>query len=367
MKSLSYLNKYFIKYKWRLLLGILFIVANNFFKVETTEFFGDTTDELTNWDGSHSKDELLFYALKAGGYFMLLALIAGVFLFMTRQTIIIVSRFIEYDLKNEIYAHYQRLSYSFYKKNSTGDLMNRISEDVGKVRMYLGPGIMYTLNLAVMSILVITNMLQISGKMTLFVLIPLPIMSFIIYKVASHINKISTTVQEEQSHMSTLVQESFSGIRVVKAYGRNKEVHDRFSESAENYKSKSMRLVLVNSLFMPTIFILIGISTILCIYLGGLLFFDEQITQGGIMKFIIYVNMLTWPFASIGWVTSLIQRAAASQTRINEFLDTAPEIVNHSQEPFTFQGKIEFRNVTYTYPNSGIQSSFRFKLYVKQR
>ena len=366
MKSLSYLNKYFIKYKWRLLLGILFIVANNFFKVETTEFFGDTTDELTNWDGSQSQDQLLFYALKAGGYFMLLALIAGLFLFMTRQTIIIVSRFIEYDLKNEIYAHYQRLSYSFYKRNSTGDLMNRISEDVSKVRMYLGPGIMYTINLAVMSILVITNMVQISGKMTLFVLAPLPLMSYIIYKVASRINKISTTVQEEQSKMSTIVQEAFSGIRVVKAYGRNKEVHDRFSNSAENYKSKSMRLVLVNALFMPTIFILIGISTILCIYLGGMLFFDDQITQGGIMKFIIYVNMLTWPFASIGWVTSLIQRAAASQTRINEFLDTPPEIVNHSQEPFEFMGNIEFKNVSFTYPNSGIKAITNLSFSIKR-
>jgi ATP-binding cassette subfamily B protein len=355
MKSLSYLNKYFFKYKWHVLLGIIFIVATNWFKVLMTEFFGNSMDglkELNHVDQS----EILFYAIKKGATFMLYSLIAGLFLFVTRQTIIVVSRYIEYDLKNEVYAHYQRLGYNFYKKNSTGDLMNRISEDVSKVRMYLGPGIMYTLNLVIMSIMVITNMIQISGKMTLFVLIPLPIMSFIIYKVASRINKLSTTVQEEQSYMSTLVQENFSGIRVVKAYGRNKEVEDKFANSAENYKSKSMRLVLVNSLFMPTIFILIGISTILCIYLGGLLYFKEQISQGGIVKFIIYVNMLTWPFASVGWVTSLIQRAAASQTRINEFLNTPPEIVNGSQEPFSFEGKIEFKNVSYTYPNSGIKA-----------
>ena len=320
-----------------------------------TEFFGDTMDGLKNWNSSE-QSEILIYAIKAGGTFMLYSLIAGLFLFVTRQTIIVVSRYIEYDLKNEIYAHYQRLGYNFYKKNSTGDLMNRISEDVTKVRMYLGPGIMYTLNLVIMSIMVITNMIQISGKMTLFVLMPLPIMSFIIYKVASRINKLSATVQEEQSYMSTLVQENFSGIRVVKAYGRHKEVEDKFANSAENYKSKSMRLVLVNSLFMPTIFILIGISTILCIYLGGLLYFNEQISQGGIVKFIIYVNMLTWPFASVGWVTSLVQRAAASQTRINEFLETPAEIVNGSHEPFSFQGKIEFRNVSYTYPNSGINA-----------
>lgn len=365
MKSLRYLNKYFIKYKWRLLLGLVFIIGNNWFKVAMPEFFGDTTDELLNWDGSNDQQDLMLYALKAGGYFMLLSLIAGVFLFMTRQTIIIVSRYIEYDLKNEIYSHYQKLSYSFYKRNSTGDLMNRISEDVSKVRMYLGPSILYTINLTVMAILIVYNMIQINGKMTIFVLLPLPIMSFIIYKVADRINRLSTTVQEEQSNMSTIVQETFSGIRVLKAYGRHDEANSKFNTSAEGYKSKSMRLVLINSLFMPTIFVLIGISTILCIYLGGVLYFDTEIvngevihkiTRGEIMKFIIYVNMLTWPFASIGWVTSLIQRAAASQTRINEFLNTKAEIVNPTQEPFSFEHEIVFENVSYTYPNSGIQA-----------
>ncbi len=356
MKSLSYLNKYLLKYKWRLLLGVLFIIGTNYFKVATTESFGNTTDELTHWNDTYDQDAILWYALKAGGVFMLLALISGIFLFMTRQTIIIVSRFIEYDLKNEIYAHYQRLNYSFFKKNSTGDLMNRISEDVSHVRMYLGPGIMYTVNLFFLAILVISSMVQISGKMTLIVLIPLPIMSFIIYKVASRINRISTTVQKEQSRMSTIVQETFAGIRVVKAYGRTPETEARFNQSAESYKNKSMRLVLVNSLFMPTIFVLIGISTILCIYIGGLLFFEESITEGQIVQFIIFVNMLTWPFASIGWVTSLVQRAAASQARINEFLKEEPEIVNKEKSPFEFKGRIEFRNVSYTYPNSGIQA-----------
>ncbi len=318
------------------------------------EFFGDTTDELTNWGTENSQDDLLYYSLKVGAYFMLLSLISGIFLFMTRQTIIIMSRLIEYDLKNEIYVHYQKLNYSFFKKNTTGDLMNRISEDVSHVRMYLGPGVMYTINLAVLAILVINNMLQISGSLSIAVLLPLPIMSFIIYKVASRINSISKTVQEEQSNMSTIAQETFTGIRVIKAYSRAAEIEDKFNTSAENYKTKSMRLVLVNSLFMPTIFILIGVSTIMCIYLGGLLYYDEGITPGGIVKFIFYVNMLTWPFASVGWVTSLVQRAAASQTRINEFLKTKPDIVNNSNAPFKFEGKIEFRNVYYTYPNSGI-------------
>ncbi len=337
-------------------MGILFIVGSNWFKVEMPEFFGDTTDELTNWGTENSQDDLLYYSLKVGAYFMLLSLISGIFLFMMRQTIIIMSRLIEYDLKNEIYVHYQRLNYSFFKKNTTGDLMNRISEDVSHVRLYLGPGIMYTINLAVLAILVINNMLQISGSLTIAVLLPLPIMSFVIYKVASRINSISKSVQEEQSNMSTIAQETFTGIRVIKAYSRAKEIEDKFNASAENYKTESMRLVMVNSLFMPTIFILIGVSTIMCIYLGGLLYYDEGITPGGIMKFIFYVNMLTWPFASIGWVTSLVQRAAASQTRINEFLKTTPDIVNNSSAPFKFEGKIEFKNVYYTYPNSGIMA-----------
>lgn len=328
------------------------------------KFFGDTTDELTNWSANNNPDDLLFYSMKVGGYFLLLSLISGVFLFMTRQTIIIMSRLIEYDLKNEIYKHYQKLNYSFYKKNNTGDLMNRISEDVSHVRMYLGPGVMYTINLAILAILVVVNMLAISIPLTVAVLIPLPIMSFLIYKVASKMNALSKTVQEEQSNMSTIVQETFTGIRVIKAYSRLSETKSKFSKSVENYKTKSMKLVLVNSFFMPTIFLLIGISTIVCIYLGGLLYYDKSISPGNIMTFIFYVNMLTWPFASIGWVTSLTQRAAASQSRINEFLETTPEIVNNSTAPFDFQGEIEFRNVSYTYSNSGIKAlkNLSFKL-----
>lgn len=356
MKSLSYLNKYLLKYKWRLLLGVVFIIGSNWFKVEMPDFFGSITDDLTSWNEKDNPDELLVFALKAGGYFMLLSLLSAVFLFMTRQTIIIVSRLIEYDLKNEIYEQYQRLSFSFYKSNNTGDLMNRISEDVTKSRMYLGPGIMYSINLTVLSFLVIKDMIDVSPYLTMFVLIPLPIMSYIIYRVSSRINKISTEVQEEQSHMSNLVQETFTGIRVIKAYGRTSEAEDKFGVSAESYKTKNMKLVLVNSLFMPTIFILIGVSTITSIYLGGLLHYEDQISLGDILKFIFYVNMLTWPFASIGFVTSMIQRAAASQTRINEFLNEEPEIVNTVHTPFSFDGKIEFRNVSYKYPNSGIEA-----------
>jgi len=356
MKSLSYLNKYFIKYKWRLLIGIFFIFATNWFKVEMPNFFGDLIDELAVWQDNNPSESLLIFALKAGGYYMLLIILASLFLFMTRQTIIIVSRLIEYDLKNEIYIQYQKLSSTFYKRNNTGDLMNRISEDVTKVRMYLGPGVMYTINLVILAVLVIRNMISENGYLTIFVLIPLPLMSFIIYKVSSKINSISTIVQKEQSTMTTLVQETFTGIRVIKAYGRTAETEEQFSQSAESYKKKNMRLVLVNSLFIPTIFILIGISTITCIYIGGLLFFDGKITEGVIIKFIFYVNMLTWPFASIGFVTSMIQRAAASQERINEFLKEEPEIVNTNSEKFNFEKEIKFQNVTYTYPDSGIKA-----------
>lgn len=366
MKSLSYLNKYFIKYKWRFLLGIFFIVATNFAKVLMPKYFGEITDELKVWNETYSPDDVFFYALKVGAYYMFLSLIASVFLFLTRQTIIIMSRYIEYDLKNEIYKHYQRLSFSFFKRNNTGDLMNRISEDVTKVRSYLGPGIMYTLNLAVLALLIVYYMISINGYLTIIVLIPLPIMSILIYKVASKINKISGTVQKEQSLMSTLVQETFSGIRVIKAYERSKEVEGKFNDLSSSYLKKNMKKVLIESLFMPVVFVLVGVSTVLCIYLGGLFHIGGKMTIGDITSFIIYVNLLTWPFASVGWVVSLIQSAAASQTRINEFLQEEPEIMNTSNEPFHFENEIEFKNVSYTYPNSGIHAIINLSFIIKK-
>ncbi len=355
MKSLSYLNKYFIKYKWRLLLGTLFIVISNYFGVRMPLFVKDAVDQFMNTVVETTPDDTLMIALKLGGLYMLLSICSGFFLFLTRQTIIIMSRLIEYDLKNEIYDQYQRLDYGFYKQNSTGDLMNRISEDVSQVRMYLGPGIMYTINLVALSALVIYQMVKISPSLTLFVLLPLPLMSFLIYKVSSKMNSLSKEVQVEQSFMSTLAQETFSGIRVVKAYSREKELHNKFNKSADNYKTKNMRLVMVNSLFMPTIVFLIGLSTVLTIYLGGLMSYDGSISPGGIVAIIFFVNKLTWPFASVGWVTSINQRAAASQERINQFLKIKPNIVNTKKESeFNFQGNIEFKNVSYVYPNSGI-------------
>lgn len=351
MKSLSYLNKYFLKYKWRLLLGILFLVGNNFFKVQIPVYTGDKFNGLEKLAGK-SDSFILNEAVMIGLGYIALALISGAFLFATRQTIIIMSRLIEYDLKNEIYQHYQRLDYAFRSRQSTGDLMNRISEDVTYVRMYLGPAMMYSISLLILFVLAIIEMVNISPMLTLYVLLPLPLMSFLVYKVSSKMNQYSRLVQEEQSKMSTLVQEYFSGIRVLKAYGGQKRVKDKFNDSSDNYLKKNMRLVVVNALFLPTIFVLIGLSTLLVIYVGGLFQFAGDIDEGNIITFIIFVNMLTWPFASIGWVTSLVQRAAASQERINEFLAVKPEVVNTNSEPFSFEGQIEFRNVSYSYPEA---------------
>ncbi len=356
MKSLSYLNKYFIKYKWHMLLGVLFIILSNYFGVQMPMFVKSTVDDLFKTADLKNFSSFLTLLLKIGGFYMFLAFMKGFFLFCLRQSIIIMSRLVEYDLKNEIYNQYQRLDYSFFKKNNTGDLMNRISEDVSQVRMYLGPGVMYTINLAVLFTMIISQMIQINGTLTLFVLLPLPLMSFLIYKVSSKMNKLSHEVQQEQSTMSTLIQETFSGIRVVKAYSREKEAKKKFDASADEYKKRNMKLVLVNALFMPTITFLIGLSTLLSIYIGGLMTYNNTITLGEIVAFIFFVNNLTWPFASVGWVTSIIQRASASQERINVFLKEEPEIINTNNSPFTFKGAIEFKNVSYTYPNSGIEA-----------
>jgi len=355
MKSLSYLNKYFLKYKWQLFWGILFTFALNYLYVQMPIIVGSAADTL---EENFNPENWLYTALTLGGIYIAFSLGKGIFLFFQRQMIIKMSRYMEFDLKNEIYAHYQRLSYSFYKRNSTGDLMNRISEDVSKVRMYLGPGIMYTINLVILFTFVLYFMLNINAELTLYVLAPLPVMSFMIYKVSSRMNRQSEEVQREQSGISTLVQESFSGITVLKAYGGEPRFQEQFNNASDNYLKKQMNLVKTNALFMPTITFLIGLSTVLTIYLGGVLSAEAQstLTSGNILTFIFYVNMLTWPFASVGWVTSLVQRAAASQERINEFLKEEPEIKNPTVVPFSFKGKISFKNVSYTYPNSGIQA-----------
>jgi len=291
-----------------------------------------------------------------GALYLVVALLKGLFLFFTRQTVIIMSRLIEFDLKNEVFDHYQSLSLAFYKRNNTGDLMNRISEDVTKVRMYLGPAIMYTINLVVLSVLAISFMLMVNVELTLYVLLPLPVLSISIYYVSSLINKRSEEVQRQQSALSTMVQEAFSGIRVLKAFNRQRSSQVNFEKACNTYKVLSLRQVKVDALFMPSIILLIGLSTIITIYVGGIKAIEGEITIGNIAEFVIYVNMLTWPFASVGWVTSLVQQAAASQERINEFLHTEPEIVNQSDAQDQIVGKIAFRNVAFTYPDSGIEA-----------
>jgi ATP-binding cassette, subfamily B, multidrug efflux pump len=357
MKSLSYLNKYLFKYKWRLILGVIFIIVSNYFGVEMPKLVKNAVNDfLTEIKNENSFESILMLSLKLAGIYILLSIAKGFFLFLTRQMIIIVSRYIEYDLKNEIYQQYQRLNFSFYKKNKTGDLMNRISEDVSQVRMYLGPGLMYTVNLVILSIMAIYTMMKISVPMTLIVLSPLPLMSILIYRVSSKMNKLSKYKQEELSNMSTVVQETFSGMRVIKAYLRELDMKLKFDNSAEEYKNRNMKLVMVNALFMPTITFLIGLSILLTIYYGGLLTYSKTITPGDIIAFVFYVNMLTWPFASVGWVTSINQRAAASQSRINEFLSIEPTIFNPTESAFGQVYEIRFENVSYTHENSGIEA-----------
>ncbi len=352
MKSLRYINKYFVKYKWRFLLGILFTVISNYFGVQMPAFFSDSIDQFQHQIESNDPSAYLWLALELGGIYMGFSLLKGFFLFLMRQTIIVMSRYIEFDLKKEIYDQYQALDQSFYKQNATGDLMNRISEDVGLVRMYTGPGIMYTINLAVSFILIVGKMMTISPSLTIYVLLPLPIMSILIYKVSSTMNKMSLEVQKEQSFLSTLAQESFAGIRIIKAYQREEQTSQKVSESAERYKKQSMRLVLVNAFFSPTIIFLIGLSSMIAIYYGGLLTFEKKMTIGGIVAFIMYVTNLTWPFASLGWISSIIQRAAASQQRINEFLQRQPIIKNETDLSCPLDNGIQFENVSFTYPNS---------------
>ncbi|MEQ9168602.1 MAG: ABC transporter ATP-binding protein [Fulvivirga sp.] len=367
MKELSYLNKYLWKYKYHLALGLLFIIISNIFQIIPAQMVryalnlvGDNILIYKSFQGVDLQDNMyevfaasiLIYAL----IILLMALLRGVFLFMVRQTIIVMSRLIEYDLKNEVYAHYQSLPLSFYRRNNTGDLMNRISEDVSKVRMYLGPSIMYGLNLITLFAMLIPYMLSINVTLTLYALIPLPILSVSIYYVNNIINKRSEEIQISQSGLSTFVQEAFSGIRVLKSFIREKDSINKFSAESNNYKNKSLRLTMVQALFFPLILALIGLSTVLTVYAGSAQVIEGTLTFGNIAEFIIYVNLLTWPVTSLGWISSIIQRAAASQKRLNEFLKTENDIVSTHNKIKVLDGKIVFDKVGFVYPDSGIRA-----------
>jgi len=356
VKELKHLNKYFLKYKNHLLVGIVITVIARIFLLFTPRYIRRIFEIIENKAGLN-EDQIRAELLEAILYIVGAAIIAGIFTFLMRQTIINVSRYIEYDLKNEIYAQYQKLSLNFYKKNRTGDLMNRISEDVGRVRMYAGPAIMYSINTVTLFVIALIYMFNQAPTLTLYTIVPLPILSIIIYKLSKEIHKRSTIVQEYLSKLSTFTQESFSGISVIKAYGIEPKTSVDFDTLSTTSKEKQLHLVKVQALFFPMMILLIGTSNLLVIYIGGMQYINGEIESlGTIAEFIIYVNMLTWPVATVGWVTSIVQQAEASQKRINEFLKIAPEIKNEVKEHTEITGDIMFKNVSFTYDDTNIQA-----------
>jgi ATP-binding cassette subfamily B multidrug efflux pump len=376
VKSLWRLNKYLYKYKGYLLLGIVFTFISNIFVIIPAQLVRIAIDYVVESfsfyqffnEGALSQEArgvFLNFIFIFGVLILLMALLRGFFLFLIRQTIIAMSRFIEFDLKNDIFKHYQELPLSFYRGNSTGDLMARISEDVSRVRMYLGPAIMYGINLIILFPMVIGYMLTVNVPLTLYSLLPLPVLSLSIYFVNTMINERSEKIQRSLSGLSTFVQEAFSGIRVLKAFVREEDSAEDFRKASEEYKDKSIRLTLVQSLFYPLILALIGISTIITVYVGGIQVIEGAIGYGVIAEFILYVNILTWPVTSLGWITSIVQRAAASQTRINEFLDQKTDILSTENLTERIRGKITLKDVSFIYPDSGTKALAHIDFEVK--
>ena len=367
MKELSHLNKYLFKHKHYLVLGLLFVIISNIFQIIPAQLvrqaFDLVLDSLSvhnNFDGTSLQEvfeqiidkSILIY----GVVILVMALLRGLFLFLVRQTLIVMSRHIEYDLKNDIYMHYQTLPLSFYRRNNTGDLLARISEDVSKVRMYLGPAIMYGLSLLTLFLILIPIMLSISVKLTLYALIPLPLLSLSIYFVNNIINRRSEEIQKSLSGLSTYVQEAFSGIRVIKSFAREDDSVRKFTKESNDYMYKALRLTRVNALFFPLIFGLIGLSVILTVYIGGAEVINGTLSFGNIAEFIIYINILTWPVTSLGWVTSVVQRAAASQKRINEFMLEENDIISVADRAKILEGSIVFDQISFIYPDTGIKA-----------
>ncbi|MCB0532842.1 MAG: ABC transporter ATP-binding protein [Lewinellaceae bacterium] len=393
MQQLAYLNKFFWNYRWRFLLGIVFVGLANWFRVWQPKVIRNALDTVveqvrhykeTGGIAAHPEafQELGNQIAWFGAGVIALAIMMGLFMFFMRQTIIVMSRLIEYDIRKEIFAHYETLDLAFYKRNSTGDLMSRISEDVSKVRMFLGPAILYGLDLSFLFVLAITSMLRVSVPLTLWSLLPLPFLSISIYWVSTIINKRSEKIQRQLSKLTSTAQEVYSGIRVVKSYGQEGAMGRYFAEESEQYRQKSLGLIRIDAFFFPLMLLMVGASTIITVYVGGLQVVKGNITAGNIAEFVIYINMLTWPVTAIGWIASLTQQAAASQKRINEFLQTKPTITNpasngqatnaltetnSNQVPATsvYQGHIVFENVGFVYPDTGIraleQVSFEIK------
>ncbi|ESU28777.1 ABC-type multidrug transport system, ATPase and permease component [Flavobacterium limnosediminis JC2902] len=355
MKELQYLNKYFIKYKYRFLLGVIITIVAQFFTLYTPKLVGDSIKVL-----EHSKlspEAIQAVLLKNIILILVTTLIAGFLTFLMRQTLIVMSRHIEFDLKNEVFQQYERLTQHFYKQNRTGDLMNRISEDVGKVRQYVGPAVMYSINTIIRFAVVTVQMYVVSPELTLYSLLPLPILGYSIFKISSEINKRSTAYQQNLSKLSTFTQEMFSGIRVIKAYAIENDKQKDFVTLSDESKTKNLDLARVQSLFGPLMILLIGISNLVVIYVGGMMYINGSIPDIGVIaQFILYINMLTWPVASLGWVSSMVQEAEASQKRINEFLKVVPEIQNTVDAKSDINGKIAFENVSFTYDDTNIEA-----------
>jgi len=383
MKHLSYLNKFFWKYRWRILLGTLFVLLKNYFAVWQPKVIGDALNTVVREVASYkakggisahpeAMGELGGQIAWFGAGLIALALMMGVAMFFMRQTIIVVSRLIEYDMRKEIFAHYLSLDLAFYKRNATGDLMSRISEDVSKVRMFLGPTILYGLDLVFLFVLAISSMLRVSVELTLWSLLPLPFLSLSIYWVSTLINRRSEKIQQQLATLTSTTQEVYSGIRVVKSYVQEWAMGRWFAAQSEEYRKKSLELIRIDAFFFPLMALLIGISTIITVYVGGLQVVAGKINPGNIAEFVIYINMLTWPVTAIGWIASLTQQSAASQKRINEFLDTTPTITNPSVSgkgtelgesiplaegpELRLQGHIQFQNVSFSYPDTGIKA-----------
>ncbi len=358
MKALQYLNKYFIKYKWRFFIGIMIIILSRLLALKIPELIKNSLNVVEDYIKEEQtslnevKNQLFINILIIVG----VTLLAGFFTFLTRQTIIVVSRLIEFDLKNEIYKQYQKLSVNFYKKNRTGDLMNRISEDVSKVRMYFGPAIMYALNVIISFLIIFSKMLKTDIALTLYTLIPFPVLSLSIFFLSKQINKKTTIVQEYLSKLTTFNQEFFSGINVVKSYGIENSVLTGFNQLTQEAKEKNIDLYKIQALFFPLMILLIGISNILVLYIGGKQYIAGEIKIGAIAEFILYINILTWPVAAVGWVTSIIQQAEASQQRINEFLNQPSEIKNINKTNLNIKGTISFENVSLIYDDTNIRA-----------
>ena len=369
MKELQYLNKYFVKYKYRFLLGIFITIIAQIFSLFTPKLISKSFEAIERFSKTNTSDISIIRNELFHNVLLVIAttMVAGFLTFLMRQTLIVMSRHIEFDLKNEVFRQYENLSQSFYKQNRTGDLMNRISEDVGKVRMYVGPAVMYTINTFIRFTIVIVYMYTVSPLLTLYTLLPLPLLSYAIFRLSKQINNRSTIFQQYLSKISSFTQEVFSGIRVIKAYSLENLNQENLNNLSLESKEKSMSLAKVQSLFGPLMLALIGVSNLVVIYFGGMLYINGSIKSIGIIaEFILYVNMLTWPVASLGWISSMVQEAEASQKRINEFLKIVPEIRNNIENHSVIKGEITFQNVTFIYDDTNIKALNNVSFTVKK-